>query len=99
MITHIPYGLYNWLLSVRTFSGCDANTYFSLPTPKMIPNDMLFKNWYRRHNAHVKQVPLSRLAFSLYLWLAQVNMTKYFLDNNQVIKLMIVTNFYKPTLM
>lgn len=41
--------------AVRTFSGCDANTYFSLPTPKMIPNDMLFKNWYRRHNAHVKQ--------------------------------------------
>jgi len=37
------------------YSGYAMAVYPSFPRPKTPRNDLFLKNWYRRHNAHVKQ--------------------------------------------
>merc|ERR1712168_196014 len=46
-----------WLerLAIIKYSGNDLTPIASFPHPKQGRNDMLMKNWYRQHNAHVKQ--------------------------------------------
>lgn len=41
--------------AVRSSSGVSLAPRASFPTPKVPRNDMLLKNWYRRHSAHVRQ--------------------------------------------